>query len=235
MSYFTKLCKVVLASACLFSAPTAQALEPVDYLALDELTYAIRVAIRDAVRDQDREPFFLITEINLELKGVEANEVEGGFKIPIFETSASAEALQSYAASHALNLDLVPSQPIATRPVPDIQLSRIVGEVKDSFHCRPEAAGEAIEETAKGDADSTESDEDVVSVDCVATEDGTHDDLPDLVARSFTYTYSGALKETVSGGIDLILFSIGGSTSQSGLQTISFTLCRTLNKKNCSE
>lgn len=199
-------------------ASIAHAIEPVDYLDLDELTYAIQVAIRDAVRDQDRDPYFLIVGISLELKGIETVGATGGFKIPIFKATASLEAMAEYTATHALELNLSPNDPIATRPVPDIRLSEIIGSVKDSF-------GDAGQNGAAAESEDTGQKE----------PDEEPGNLPRLEPKGFTYTYSGALKTAAEGGLDFILFKIGGSVEQTSLQTIKFELCRTYNKQNCAD
>lgn len=203
-------------------ASIAHAIEPIDYLDLDELTYAIQVAIRDAVRDQDRDPYFLIVGISLELKGTETAGATGGFKIPIFKSTASLEAMAEYTATHALELDLSPNDPIATRPVPDIRLSEIIGSVKDSF-------GDAGQNGVAAEGEETGQDE----TDPEPEEEPG--DLPQLRPKGFTYTYSGALKTAAEGGLDFIFFKIGGSIEQTSLQTIKFELCRTYNKQNCAD
>lgn len=199
-------------------ASFAHAIEPVDYLELDELTYAIQVAIRDAVRDQDREPYFLITGISLELKGIETTGANAGFKIPIFDATASLDAMAEYTATHALELELSPYDPIVTRPVPDIRLSEIVGSVKNSFGESDQS--DAPPEKDPGGGGST---------------NGDDTPLPEIGPKGFTYTYSGALKMAASGGLDLIFFKIGGEVEQTSLQTITFDLCRTFNKQNCAD
>ncbi len=213
--------RCLLALLAGFPASGAIAAEPVDFLDLDELTYAIQVAIRDTVRDQDREPYFLITGITLNLKGIETSGANGGFKLPIFEASVSTDAMIEYTATHALSIDLSPDDPIATRPVPDIQLSAIVGSVKDSFQGPPTVEG------------APPADED--QVDRTGAPETARDwaGLPILVAQKFTYVYKGALRQKAGGGLDLVFFKIDVSVEQTSLQTITFNLCRTLNQHTC--
>lgn len=206
-------------SACLLiSGAPLRAEEPVGFLDLEDLKFAIVKAIRDSsAQFQDIEPHFLVTTITLDVKGVESQSGVAGVKVPIFSSSASAEAIAAYTNSHQLEIVLSPDEPIATRAVPDIQLGNMVSSVKRAFHGDGAAAGNA---DAEGD-DAAGTD---VNLDGLTLN-------PDRVK----YTYSGVMKQKVSGGLDFYFFKIGGELEEQSLQVITFELCRTENDLNCVE
>ncbi len=218
--------------------------EPVDYLDLEDLKVAILVAIKEAkAENQHQEPFFLITDIRLDLKGTEITGVQGGLKIPVFKATASADAIAEYTNSHALVLALAPDAPIATRAVPDIQLSSMVAAVKAAFHGNDEDTPDEAVTDAEGDTggDDTAADTDAVDGEASAEETDTAAPADDdtegisLSANRVTYTHSGVLKKKVGGGLNFIFFKIGGQLEQKSLQVIKFELCHTVNKVNCVE
>ena len=202
MKRWKKLCVAAIYAVSICSAAAAE--DPVDFMSVNDLKYAIQLAIRDSVRDNDREPYYLITNINLELKGTEDTGVGGGFKIPVFGASASLDGTLEHSATHTLELKLVPAESLPTRAPPNIKLSELVSLVKEAFQLPNEATGQG-------------------------------EDLPALTAPTFNYSYSGSLKQSAEGGVDFVVFDISGAAESATYQTISFQLCRTLNRQNCIE
>lgn len=208
----------VLAGLFIFSAPL-RADEPVDFLELEDLKFAIVKALRDsAAQFQSVEPRFLVTSITLDVKGVESQSGSGGLKIPVFSASASAEVVAAYTNSHQLEIVLSPNEPIATRAVPNIQLATMVSAVKKAFHGEDDPASPVTEMEADG-ATGTDVDLDGLTLN------------PDRVK----YKYSGIMKQKVTGGLNFYFFKIGGELEEQSLQVITFELCRTENSVNCVE
>lgn len=106
---------------------------PVSYLSVKDIKHAIQVAIFNAVKDNDKSPYFLITNVKVKLQGQKDSNIGGGFKIPIFSAAFDFSASVATAAGETLEFDLVPSQPLATAAPPDLNLSEAIASMKEAF------------------------------------------------------------------------------------------------------
>ncbi len=179
---------------------------PKDFMSVGEIRRSIQIAIRDSVRENTQPPFFLITKVELTLRGEVEGGASGGFRIPVFGAEVDLGASLENFGYAELALSLVPSQSVVTGVVPKLDLASIVSAVKQAFS-----------DEIRGD--NTEQDEDA--------------SLPLLTTPGFRYTYQWALKEKVDGSINLLVVNFGADIAHEHRQTIVFHLCRTENKLNC--
>ncbi len=106
---------------------------PVDFLSVKDIKHAIQVAIFNAVRENDKNPYFLITNVKVKLQGQKDNNIGGGFKIPIFSAAFDFSANVQTAAGETLEFELTPSEPLATAAPPDLNLSEAIASMKEAF------------------------------------------------------------------------------------------------------
>ncbi len=203
----------LLVAACGFGAPAGAAVHvPVDYLSIEDLKYAIQVAIAESIKHNDTEPYFLITKVDVTLKGSTDVNVEGGFKIPIFGASVGFGGEIGSVGSETVEFPLVPAQALPTRTPPRISLSQVVASMKAAFQAK--VAGPDAPGLVDLGADS-------------------EDSLPVLTTPGFVYTSEWALKFEADGSFDVLFVTLGADAKTEYRQVLVFHLCRTENMHNC--
>ena len=125
---------VALISGLCFSGPAVGQDSAIGgYVGLSDLIKDITRAISEARLVDNKEPYFIIKEVELHLKGSWTVGGEGKFTIPVWIIDVSAEAAVTSIKTEELALVLIPSDSAPVGGDSLIELTGLIRTIKESF------------------------------------------------------------------------------------------------------